>query len=119
MSIIKDSDTLKQALLTRLKELYPTNLGYGFKNSSVVKDALERGIKIEAGQLSRYFGKSRKNVLSEDQLIWLSYRYGISIQLSIGTPIIKDNKIYFEVEKFNEAKSLQILNKLYAKVPIS
>ena len=115
MSIVKDSDRLKEELLKRLKELYPTNVGYGFKNSAVVKDASERGVKIEAGQLSRYFGKGKKNILSEEQLLWLSYRYGIFIQLSIGTPIIRDNKIYFEVEKFNEAKSLQILKLIYGK----
>lgn len=115
MSIVKDSDRLKEELLKRLRELYPTNVGYGFKNSAVVKDASERGVKIEAGQLSRYFGKGKKNVLSEEQLLWLSYRYGIFIQLSIGTPTIRDNKIYFEVEKFNEAKSLQILKLIYGK----
>lgn len=115
MSIIKDSDTLKQALLTRLKDLYPTNLGYGFKNSAVVKDALERGVKIEAGQLSRYFGKSKKNVLSEDQLIWLCFRFGIPIQLSIGVPLIKEGKIVFEIPRFDEAKALKMLKLLYGK----
>jgi hypothetical protein len=113
MSIVKDSERLKEELLKRLKELYPTNVGYGFKNSMVIKDAKERGVKIESGNLSRYFGTSKKNGLSEEQLIWLAYRYGIMIQLSIGTPIIKDGKISFEVGKFNEAKSLQILKLLY------
>lgn len=113
MSIVKDSDRLKEELLKRLKELYPTNVGYGFKNSAVVKDAQERGVKIEAGQLSRYFGKGKKNILSEDQIIWLSFRYGINIQLAIGVPIVKDGKIVFEVPRFSEAKSLQILKLLY------
>lgn len=115
MSIVKDSDRLKEELLKRLKELYPTNVGYGFKNSAVVKDASERGIKIEAGQLSRYFGKGKKNVLSEEQLIYLSFRYGINIQLAIGVPVIKDGKVYFEVPAFNEAKALQTLKLLYGK----
>lgn len=113
MSIVKDSDRLKEELLKRLKELYPTNVGYGFKNSAVVKDASERGVKIEAGQLSRYFGKGKKNVLSEEQLIWLSFRFGINIQLAIGVPAIKDGKVHFEVPAFNEAKSLQILKLIY------
>lgn len=113
MSIVKDSDRLKEELLKRLKELYPTNVGYGFKNSAVVKDALERGVKIEAGQLSRYFGKGKKNILSEDQIIWLSFRYGINIQLAIGVPIVKDGKVYYEVSKFNEARALQTLKLLY------
>ena len=113
MSIVKDSDRLKEELLKMLKELYPTNVGYGFKNSAVVTDALERGVKIEAGQLSRYFGKGKKNILSEDQIIWLSFRYGINIQLAIGVPIVKDGKVYYEVSKFNEARALQTLKLLY------
>lgn len=114
MSIVKDSDRLKEELLKRLKELYPTNVGYGFKNSAVVKDASERGVKIEAGQLSRYFGKGKKNVLSEEQLIWLSFRYGIIIQLSLGMPVLQDGKITFVVQKFDEARSLKLLKELYA-----
>lgn len=116
MSIIKDSPKLKEELLKRLKELYPSNIGFGFKNNLIIKDAKERGIKIAAEQLSRYFSdKPQKNTLSEEQIIWLSFRYGITIQLAIGVPVVKDNGVVFEVPKFDEAKALHILNILYGK----
>ena len=114
MSIIKDSDRLKEELLNRLRYLYPTNVGYGFKNSLVVKDAKERGVKIAAEQLSRYFSdKPQKNILSEEQIVYLCFRYGIVIQLAIGVPVIKDGKVVFEVPPYNEIKSLQMLKMLY------
>ena len=115
MSVIKDSIFLKEELLKRLKELYPSNVGFGFGNSLVVKDALERGVKIAPEQLSRYFGKGQKNTLSEQQIVWLSIRYGIPVSLTIGIPVITDGVVSYAVPRFNEALSLQILNSLYGK----
>lgn len=116
MSIIKDSEKLKEELLKRLKEVYPSGSKFGFKNSMVVKDAQERGFKIDAGQISRYFSsKKQNNQLSEEQLVFLSFRYGIMLQLAIGVPVVKDDKVVFEVPLFDEAKSLLILNSLYVK----
>jgi outer membrane lipoprotein-sorting protein len=115
MSVIKDSERLKEELLKRLKYLYPTNVGYGFKNSLVVKDAEERGVKIAAEQLSRYFStKPQKNTLSENQITWLAFRYGIPLQLSIGVLVIKeDGRPTFEIPPYDEAKALQMLKTLY------
>jgi len=98
MSIVKDSKILKEAIRSRLKELYPSDLALGFKNSAVVKDASERGFKIAHEQLSRYFSdKPQKNSLSESQILWIAIRYGIDIKLVVNA------------SKFNE---LEALNKL-------
>lgn len=118
MSLIKDSSVLKEALLKRLKELYPTNVGYGFRNNVVVKDANERDFKIAAEQLSRYFSdKTTKNSLSEAQIQWLCVRYGIPVFLTVGVPVVmeKDSKLVIEnvIPKFNEGNSLERLKKVY------
>ena len=103
MSLVKDSKVLKKHIHDRLKELYPSNAESGFKNSSVIKDAKERGFKIDAGQISRYFnGKAdQQNKLSENQVIWLAIRYGIHFELLIDKP------------KFNEAEALNKLKQIF------
>lgn len=102
MSLVKDSKVLKKHLHDRLKKLYPSNVGYGFKNSAVVLDATERKFKIAPEQLSRYFSdKPQKNTLSEAQIIWLAIRYGINFQLIITSP------------EFNEAEALKLLKKIF------
>jgi len=102
MSLVKDSKVLKEHLLKRLREQYPSNVGFQFKNSLVVQDAKERGFKIEAGQLSRYFSdKPQQNKLSEAQIIWLAIRYGIGFQLVITSP------------KFDEAEALKKLKLIF------
>lgn len=94
---------LKAHILNRLKELYPSNVGFGFKNSSVIKDAQERGFKIDAGQISRYFNDKpdQQNKLSENQVLWIAIRYGIDIKLSVSS------------NKFNEADSLKKLKLIF------
>jgi hypothetical protein len=116
MSLVKDSSNIKSKLLTRLKYLYPSNNG-GYKGTLVIQDATERGFKITSEQLSRYFsGKPQKNTLSESQLIWLCLRYGLTIRLVVGDPIIKDGKLSYDIGDFNEAEALKLLNKIYGKV---
>lgn len=102
MSLVKDSKVLKKHIHDRLKELYPSNVGFGFKNSAVVLDASERRFKIAPEQLSRYFSdKPQKNTLSEAQIIWLAVRYGINIQLLVTSP------------KFDEAEAIKKLKLIF------
>jgi hypothetical protein len=114
MAIIKDSNKLRTVLHNRLKEIYPSNRGHGFNNAAVIKDADERKFKIAPEALSRYIsGKSDKGSLSEAQLVWLAYRYYIPIQLNIGVPVVKDNRIVFEIPKYDELKALTLLNQIF------
>jgi len=84
MSIVKDSTKIKQALLKRLQDVYPSDKGQGYVGAKVIQDASERKFKITAGCLSRYFaGKTNKSILSEEQIIWLCVRYGLPVQLIV------------------------------------
>lgn len=114
MSIVKDSVTLRNVIHARLKKLYPSNSKIGFKQADVIKDAGERGFTISAPSISKYFAGDVKNGLSEAQIVWLSLRYGIPIQLTIGNAYISsDNTIKYEVPEFNEAEALKLLKLIF------
>jgi len=114
MSIVKDSVKIKQALLKRLQEIYPSDKGQGYIGAKVIQDATERNFKITAGCLSRYFaGKTTKSILSEEQIIWLCIRYGIPVQLVVGRITNYDGKIGIEIPKYNESESLKLLKQIF------
>lgn len=117
MSIIKDSTKIKEVLLARLKEIYPSDKGQGYQGSKVIQDASERGFKITAGCLSRYFaGKTDKSILSEEQVAWLCYRYGITIQIVVGKIVVDaEGKISTVIPPYNELAALRMLNQVYKK----
>lgn len=116
MSIVKESSRLREELHKRLKELYPSHKGLLFKNIDVVKDAAERGFKIDAGTLSRYIsGNTKNSSLSEEQLIWLCIRYGITIRLVFGEPNITANGVELVIPPYNENKSLEKLRQIFKK----
>ena len=100
MSLVKDSKVLRDALEKRLIELYPNN-GDGFIQSLVIKDAEERGFKIAAAPLSKYFKGIDKGGLSETQIIYLAIRYGIGVTLKI------------EYGKFDERAALKKLKTIF------
>ena len=114
MSIVKDSSKIKQALLKRLQEVYPSDKGQGYVGAKVIQDASERNFKITAGCLSRYFAnKTNKSILSEEQIIWLCVRYGLPIQLIVGKIVMDNNKIGIEIPRYNESESLKLLKQIF------
>lgn len=114
MSIVKDSVKIKQALLKRLCEIYPSEKGQGYVGSKVIQDAKERNFTITAGCLSRYFAsKTTKSILSEEQIIWLCVRYGLPVQLIVGKVVVNEGKIGIEVPKYNESNSLKMLKQIF------
>lgn len=114
MSIVKDSSKIKQALLKRLQEVYPSDKGQGYIGAKIIQDASERNFKITAGCLSRYFAnKTNKSILSEEQIIWLCVRYGLPIQLIVGKIVIDNNKIGIEIPRYNESESLKLLKQIF------
>lgn len=114
MSIVKDSSKIKQALLKRLQEVYPSDKGQGYIGAKVIQDASEINFKITAGCLSRYFAnKTNKSILSEEQIIWLCVRYGLPIQLIVGKIVIDNNKIGIEIPRYNESESLKLLKQIF------
>lgn len=99
---------LKRQLLKRIGEL---NLTW----TDIAVDANNRGMKISISTLSKYFGNSISTNLSDDGIVWLATRYGISISLSIGIPTVIDNAISFEVMPYDEKECLKALKKVFPK----
>lgn len=107
--IIKDSSTLKQALLDRWQEI-------GITHVVVVSDAKSRGINgITTNAISKWIHNSyQKAALNQYQILWLSYRYDIPVRLHIGEPYLQEDKIKYIVSKpYNEARALKRLDEMF------
>ena len=104
--IVKSSEIIRTSLQKRIKEL---NLSL----TAISLDAKKRNYKISIHSLSRFFGQSDKNNLSEDNIIWLCYRYGIFVTLHVGSVKYENNKIIMKIPPYNEGKCLNILNILF------
>lgn len=106
-SIIKDSKQIHSFLLQRMSELK-------LKAADIVKDAEERGFKVDSSSLSRYLKSGNvKGSLSEEAIIWLCIRYGIDLMLLAGTPKIVEGKLRIELPKYNEAVALAKLKVIF------
>lgn len=107
--IVKDSTTLKQAILNRIDEL-------GLTGGQIVLDAQKRGIKgVTERSISVWKNHSySKGALNQQQIIWLAYRLGIRVTLKIGEPVFDGKKLKYVVpEPFNEEKALKELNEVF------
>ena len=85
----------------------------GLKPAAIMRDAQERGMNIDGPRLSVYknmlkTGKTNGG-LTFEQLTFLCIRYGVFININIGTLKIVDGKPFYEVEKFDELKCLKKL----------
>lgn len=105
--IVKGSPSLREELKKRTREELKLTL------KMICDDATSRGQNISIHSLSKYFSNSDVNNLSQEAIVWLSYRYGIYITLGVGVPKIKDNKVKFEVLPYNEATALKMLDKVF------
>lgn len=113
MSIVKDSITLREMLVMRFKEIYPSDK-YEFNQSQVIKDAEERGFKIASSALSRYLKGDKKNSsLSETQIVWLALRYGVPISLQVGLRVVEDNTVKFVLPRYNESEAIKKLKMVF------
>lgn len=106
MSLSKLS-RLRTELQKRWKEL-------GLKTSDVILDANERGRKLHAAQMSRFL-KGMKGGPSEDDILWLSWRWGICVQINLGKAVIKDGKVVYQITPYNEAECLKAIKSLSEK----
>jgi len=107
-SIVKSSINIKSQLSDRLTELK-------LSMTAVSKDALLHKQKISVSSLSKYFSNSYANNLTEENIIWLCFRYGIYITLNVGRPYLNEqNKIQFRVVGYNEEQCLLMLAKLFS-----
>lgn len=94
--IVKQSSLIKKVLKQRIDEL-------GLTYAQIIMESERFGIDtIKPENLSRYF-KGGKGGLTQENIVYLSYRYGIDIQLIVGNPVaLKDGKIQCSIPKYNE-----------------
>ena len=107
-SIIQNDEVLRIGLKDRFKELKLTL-------HNVSDDAKKYDVNINIFSLSKYLTKSNKSNLTEDIIVWLSYRYGIYVNLLIGMPKIVDGRLKMNIAAYNEEQCLKFLNIKYPK----
>lgn len=107
-SVIRSNQKIRQAIIERITALKLTQ-------QNVINDAAMRGYKLPVDMISRYLkhGDTRGS-LREEQIVWLATRYGVFINLTIGTPEIdKEGKIRFTIKDYNEEESIRRLKLLF------
>jgi len=114
MNLIVENPKIHKELFKRWEEL-------DLKPVHIIKDAEERGMVINASSMSKYKSAVKydkdgsvksmnfKNSLTPIQLVWVCIRWGIFINIEIGEPVIKGDKVEFKVMPFNELKCLRKL----------
>lgn len=108
-SIVKKSESIRTFLQQRMAEL-------NLKPADIVKDAIERDVKIDNASFSRYMKHGDvKGSLSEEAIVWLCCRWGIKIQLIVGSLVITDGKLKVTLPPYNEQKALEKLNTVFGK----
>lgn len=100
MDLIKESKGIHKLLLKRWDELE-------LKDSQIIHDAEERGMHFNKADMSSYRRKCER--MTQKQVLWLCFRYGIPVKLMIGNPKINKRKIIFEIPKYNQQSCLQKL----------
>ena len=94
ISIIKQSGVIRKKLKERIKEL-------GLTNGDVYRDANARGLFIDRAGLGRLLNGHQKSIPSEEAILWLCTRYGVSISLSVG------------FDEYDEEKQINKLKKIF------
>ena len=105
-SIIKESEVLRKGLQDRFKELKLT-----LKN--VIEDAEKYDMQISSASLSKYLNKSALTNLTEEVIVWLSFRYGIYVNVIIGNPKIVDDKFVSVIVPYDEERCIRFLKRKY------
>lgn len=100
MKLVSD-EYLRSLIFNRLKELE-------WKDGDLFRDAEQRGMTIDPARWSKY-KKNKSGQITDEVLIWIATRLGIDISLRYGKPVVKDNKIVWEVQKYDENECLKKL----------
>ena len=105
--IVKSSVQIRTKLKERIKEL---NLSI----TEISKDAKSLGQNISIQSLSKYLSNSELNNLSEENIIWLAFRYGLYITLHVGQLKINERGfVTTYIQPYDEAKCLTVLKKIF------
>lgn len=108
-AIIKDSSTIRDLLEKRII----AELGLSYTQVAIEAERFgQNNIKVET--LSRYFKKVPKNALTEESIVFLCYRFGIPIRLTIGIPEkVENGKVMCSLPKYDEKSCIQQVKKLF------
>lgn len=105
--IVKNSNRIRIVLKKRFEEL-------GLNNSQIIKDARIRGRGITDASLGRFINHGNtKSTMSQEDVIWLCIRYGIEIQLLVGSPKVYEGKIKLVIPPYNEANCLKYIERFF------
>ncbi len=86
--IVKDDAQIKELLLERFDEL-------DISHRTIVTDAMAKGYHISESALCRYFKNGNiKGTLSQENIVWLTYRYGIDVNLNSAKIMPYDEKSF-------------------------
>ena len=106
-SIIKDSARIRKLIQERFHSL-------DLSSTQVVDDAAERGMAFTKASLSKYLNHGNiASTLSEENIILICTRWGITINLYIGNAVMEKDKIKFVLPKYNEEECLNNLKKVF------
>lgn len=104
--IVKSSTAIRAVLKKRFEQL-------GLSNVQVAIEAERFGqTNVKSETLSRYFKNNATNSLTQESIIYLAYRYGIPVSLTIGNPIIEKGKIAHELPEYDEHQCIKNLKEI-------
>lgn len=104
---LADNQHLKKLILDRMEEV-------GWRISDLLKDAEERGYPINRSMFSKW-KHGKKGSLNDNNLIWIMERLGIKYNVNFGSPVIRNGKLVYEIDKYNEVNALKRINLLFKK----
>ena len=104
---LTDNEFLREQIIKRLAEI-------GWKDSDLIKDAEERGRKIEPSSWTKY-KKNKAGQIKDDTLVWVATRLGIDIALRFGKPVFDGKSINWKIPPFDELAALTKLYQMYPK----
>lgn len=102
---LTDHEILRSHILKRIEEL-------GWRDSDLLRDADERGMKIDPSRWSKY-RKNQSGQITDETLFWIATRLGIDINIRIGKPVVKEGQIDWVVAPYDELQILKRLKQLY------
>ena len=102
-----ENDFLREQVLKRLAEIH-------WKDADLIKDANERGVKLEASRWTKY-KKNKSGQITDEVLLWICTRIGIDVCVRFGKPVFDGKKITWVIPKFDELEALTKLKQIYGK----
>ena len=105
-SIIQDSPELRKAIKDRFAELDITL-------QAISDDAALYDININIGSLSKYLTNSKVANLTEEVIVWIAFRWGIYVNVIVGNPQIKNDRLNSIIIPYDEDRCLRFLKHKY------